>query len=231
MKRLLESLLRRACEWFAAHQTFPLREITRGVPPNEEPYLDRYYLFGRKPAYFPEQCKYCKRPMEVTSASGGPAKQRVCAERGDLGRFADRMMEGLGVAEELCEPIPFPERLSFLPTVFLHHFRDSDQEELHNHPWEKALSFILVGGYAEERCVYRDTDSIVTEFRDVHPFSFNTIRKDDYHRVTLFGHDAWTLFITGEKAQSWGFLSKKNGDVIPWRQYRAWKEAKETKAS
>jgi hypothetical protein len=193
----------------AANRTLPLREITRGVPPDEEPYLDRYYLFGRKPAYFPERCKRCKNEMQVTSGSRGPATPRICLF----------MVAGYCVAE------PFPTRLGFLPTTFLHHFRDSDQEEeLHNHPWEIALSLVLAGGYREERCVYQDTDSVVTAERDLFPFSFNTIRKDDYHRVTLFQHDAWTLFITGKKAQSWGFLSKKTGDLVPWKQYRAWKE-------
>jgi hypothetical protein len=235
MAKLLERLARRACEWLAAHQTLPLREILRGIPPNEEPYLDRYYLFGRQPAYFPEKCKHCKQPIPVTSAHAGPAdRSRICPKRGDLGRFTDKLKEQLGIEDELCEPMPFPVRLGFLPTVFLHHFRDSDQEvELHNHPWELALSLILAGGYAEERRVPdrfaidsdAATDHWTTVLREVRPGTWNAIRKDDFHRVTLYEHDAWSLFITGKKAQSWSFWSKETRETVPWRQYRAWKAA------
>jgi hypothetical protein len=35
--------------------------------------------------------------------------------------------------------------------IYLHHFHSSDQgDELHNHPWT-GLSFVLAGGYSEER--------------------------------------------------------------------------------
>lgn len=210
LKRLAEKLVRRICETVTANGWLPLREIKRGVPPNEEPYLDRYYLCGKKPAHFPERCRFCKRTIPATSASTGEVTHTFCSEN------------SCHVAE------PFPERLSFLPCTFLHHFRDSDQEEeLHNHPWEKAVSFILAGGYAEERRVYADTDSGVTETRDVRPFMFNTIRSDDFHRVSLYERDAWSLFIAGPKAQSWGFWSKKTGEHVHWKQYRAWKSALE----
>lgn len=244
----LTRLVRRACEWLAAHHKgrfhMPLREILRGTPPNEEPYLDRYYLFGKQPAYFPERCRNCKQPIPVTSATHGPQDPRPCR----LGPY----MAGMR-GTTFCAPEPFPERLKFLPTVFLHHFRDSDQEaELHNHPWESAYSLILAGGYIEERRIDGDTQYCLkcamcltehamrsckvapdgnhvwtkhtTELRNLKPGAVNRICKDDFHRVTLFEHDAWSLFITGKKAQSWCFWSKETDEVIPWKQYRAWKE-------
>ena len=94
----------------------------------------------------------------------------------------------------------------------------------------EAWSFILAGGYAEERrtkaevqyclkCAMCLTEhatksckinpggnhvwtSHTTALRDVRPGMWNRICKDDFHRVTLFEHDAWNLFITGKKAQS-----------------------------
>lgn len=213
-------IVRRACEWLACH--LPVRKITRGVPPYEGDYLDRYYLAGRAPAYFPTRCRFCGKESDWKSS-------RMCTVRKN-GRYLS------------CESVPFPTRFAFLPTVFLHHFLDSDQEEeLHNHPWNFAVSLILVGGYVEERRVngvfravlgYGSVEGVghgivegVTTTRDVLPGRINVIRANDFHRAILRERDAWTLFVTFKKEQSWGFWSKKTGEFVPWRRYREWKSA------
>lgn len=101
--------------------------------------------------------------------------------------------------------------------VFLHRFRRSDDDvELHNHPWEASVSFILAGGYVEER---RVGDEVVT--RRLEPFSVNIIAADDFHRVDLLESDAWTLFVVGRKAQSWGFWNRVTKVTMPWREFIA----------
>jgi len=177
-------MIRSICEWIA--KRLPLRTITRD---DGSPYLKRYYLCGKAPAYFPVEVK---------------------------------------------------PRLAFLPTIFLHKFERSDwEEELHNHPWDSSLSFILAGGYSEER---RVTESVRVPsedfdysamFRYEHkmldtikrrvckPFTFNHITVEDFHRVDLLEEDCWTIFITGKKLQSWGFWDRYTGKYLHWREHLA----------
>lgn len=117
---------------------------------------------------------------------------------------------------------PYLERYRAVDTrwfsVMLHRFRRSDaDQELHNHPWSWAVSLVLSGGYSEERmhrsgAVYR---------RSVWPGRFNLIFSDTFHRVDLFGRDCWTLFVTGPRTQSWGFLDRDTGKFTPWREFVA----------
>lgn len=106
--------------------------------------------------------------------------------------------------------------------VYLHRFhRGDDDQELHNHPWKWAVSFILAGGYREER---RTKDDRV-ETRVVLPGDVNVIRGDDFHRVDLLEEDAWSLFIAGPKASSWGFWDRFSKGFLPWREFIAWKRS------
>jgi hypothetical protein len=99
--------------------------------------------------------------------------------------------------------------------LYLHRFHRSDADgELHNHPWRWALSLVLVGGYSEER---RNGARVIR--RRVAPGSLNFIRANDFHRVDLLEHDAWTLFLVGPKSQSWGFWSRTDGAFTPWREF------------
>lgn len=110
-----------------------------------------------------------------------------------------------------------------VPSVFLHHFCQSDLDrDLHNHPWGTSVSLILAGGYTEERRVIDDeglADEVVTQ--SFKPGSLNVIRKDDYHRVTL--HDpkggCWSLFFAGERLQDWGFWVREKQRHVPWKTY------------
>lgn len=93
--------------------------------------------------------------------------------------------------------------------ILLHCIHLSDNAgTFHNHPWKWALSFILRNGYVEHRPGLPP--------RRVLPFSFNLIRQEDYHWVELCeGKPAWTLFITGPRVTSWGFL--RRGNFVPWK--------------
>lgn len=106
-------------------------------------------------------------------------------------------------------------------SLYLHHFHRSDVDrELHNHPWEWAVSLILVGGYTEER---RVGDGVRVKL--FLPGELNRIGQNDFHRVDLVEDDAWSLFLVGPKVSGWGFWDRASGAVTPWREFLAGKQS------
>ena len=104
--------------------------------------------------------------------------------------------------------------------IFLHRFVRGDYDrELHNHPWAWGVSFIICGGYLEER---RDSDSDRVTSRVIWPGMFNTIVANTFHRVELLGdEECWTIIATGPIVQSWGFWDRYEKTFTPWRQFIA----------
>lgn len=106
-----------------------------------------------------------------------------------------------------------------LPGIYLHKFYRGDKgRDLHNHPWKWSASWILTGGYVEERWD-EYFGEIVSEH--VKPGSMNFIEANDFHRVHLCDEEkgAWTLFISGPEVQEWGFMDRETGDYIPHQDY------------
>ncbi|MBL8605225.1 MAG: hypothetical protein JNK72_25060 [Myxococcales bacterium] len=101
----------------------------------------------------------------------------------------------------------------------LHHFLRGDEDrELHNHPWF-GVSLVLAGGYDEERRVWTPEGQTVRLFHR-RPGRFNVIWPHTFHRVVLpEGQSAWTIFITGPVAQSWGFWSRLGDTFTPHREF------------
>lgn len=97
--------------------------------------------------------------------------------------------------------------------IYLHYFYRGDVDyELHNHPWKRAVSFILAGGYFEER---REEDFEGLRFlkvvrHDVKARRFNIIGANDFHRIIKKPDvpHTWSLFITGPRIQDWGFWDR-----------------------
>ena len=109
--------------------------------------------------------------------------------------------------------------------VMLHHIlRPDSDRNLHNHPWRWARSIVLCGAYDEER-LEQVVETVDHEGREYAvPLTVertvrrhNKITEHDYHRITRLHGDVWTLFITGTRAQDWGFLV--DGVHVPWRKY------------
>jgi hypothetical protein len=106
--------------------------------------------------------------------------------------------------------------------IFIHHFHRSDMDMgtngyglLHSHPFRFSVSFIISGGYREER---RASDGTVYS-RLVKPFTFNFISKKDFHRVDLLDEKegAWSIFFTGSrKNNTWGFWDRVTKEFIPF---------------
>lgn len=104
------------------------------------------------------------------------------------------------------------------PSIYLHRFRMPDQDvALHNHPWPRAVSLVLAGGYTEQRLA-RMFGLPSCEWRWLMPGQLNVIGPDDYHRVAeLHGDETWTLFLVWPRTRSWGFWLPSRGHV-PWRE-------------
>lgn len=88
--------------------------------------------------------------------------------------------------------------------AYIHRFVASDPDRgLHDHPWGRSLSLVLVGGYREVR--RRGTQA--ARCRSLEPWRLNYIRGSDFHRIVLDpGEEAWTLFLHGARTKGWGFL-------------------------
>lgn len=105
--------------------------------------------------------------------------------------------------------------------AYLHRFVDSDPDRgLHDHPWGRAVSLVLAGGYDEIR--FADPRAPASQCRTgqhmvsrhIRPGRLNRLMGEDYHRVVLRdGRPAWTLFVHGPRVKGWGFL--RNGDYRP----------------
>ncbi len=153
----------------------------------------------------------------ITRGNGSPYLERyyLCGEPGGLKYFPG-------------ESIRWWQRaLTWLPCVYVHRFRSSDEaSELHNHPWS-ATSLILAGGYFEDRLhggdpryPYGVRGSEIVR-RVVRPFTINRLAANTFHRVDLIDDDCWTLFVLGSKTQSWGFWSPRTGEFVNHREHAA----------
>jgi len=98
-------------------------------------------------------------------------------------------------------------RLPFGYRVYLHRFVNSDPGRgLHNHPWKRAMSFVLSGQYEEIRMTDAKHENNLIK-RKVRAGAFNWINGEIFHRINLAeNNECWTLFIHSPSAQSWGFL-------------------------
>jgi len=123
-------------------------------------------------------------------------------------------------------------------TAFLlHKFVASDAEgEVHSHPWEWSISFILSGRYLEYRpaksAFGKAPDTIVLSKpleRILVPGDFNVILGNDFHRVVLLTQDVWTLFLHGPRTKDWAFAKEKYDEEIPLRviKTRTWSRPEE----
>ncbi len=110
----------------------------------------------------------------------------------------------------------FRKPRTWLPSIYIHCFHASDEDqELHNHPWRRSLSLILSGVYKEE---FRDKNNKV-QTRILSPGRFNYIPANKFHRVDLITPTVWTLFISGERVQRWGFWNRDTGEYTDWQKY------------
>lgn len=112
--------------------------------------------------------------------------------------------------------------------AFLHRFVSSDAVgELHCHPWQWSMSFILSGAYRELAARGSFTEGpdggaaavLESERRLTYRAgSTNLILASTFHRVELLTPEVWTLFIHGPRTNQWGFVEEgKYGVLLPMR--------------
>lgn len=97
--------------------------------------------------------------------------------------------------------------------AFLHHIVQSDEDDLHDHPWW-YFTLILSGGYWEET-----PEGVFWRG----PGHMRVSSPTSLHKLRLGDKDvgAWTLFVRGPKIRDWGFLRSTDGVWEHWRTYLA----------
>lgn len=96
-------------------------------------------------------------------------------------------------------------RIYLLPFMYLHLIAQADDDRhLHNHPWVWARSLILRGGYLEN---FHDQPRTGWTWRT--RGSWVKLGSSLYHRIALVEPGTWTLFVSGPRTQSWGFMTSK----------------------
>lgn len=116
---------------------------------------------------------------------------------------------------------PYLKRWFIIPrnrwfNIYLHHFHRSDDDRaLHDHPW-RNLSILLSGSYLEHL-----QNGDVKLRKPWRPWAFWRLPRRGptfAHRVELIdGQKVWTLFLTGRKVRTWGFLCPRGW--IPWTEF------------
>lgn len=106
-------------------------------------------------------------------------------------------------------------RIKWFPwNIRIHWIRLPDQDRhLHDHPWN-ARTFILKGGYVEQRIA----DSILGRVIRRKTGDTASLKFGEYHRITSIDvGGVWTLFVSGPYRGTWGFLV--GGVKVQWRTY------------
>lgn len=124
-----------------------------------------------------------------------------------------------------CGPVPFIRRpiawliQRFGIAVRIHHIKRSDDDRaFHDHPWW-YVTLILRGGYTEVKPVYSSGIYNGTRYDWCGEGTVLFRRARSWHRLEIPPFSsAWTLFITGPKSNSWGFLAEPNHKIY-WRDY------------
>lgn len=100
----------------------------------------------------------------------------------------------------------------FKRRFYIHMFLASDPDRgIHNHPWRKAWSFILLRWYFEELRGPANQTGMASKGRRVRKVKwFNSLTADTTHRVILpDDKPVWTLFVhTVGDVQEWGFFQR-----------------------
>lgn len=141
---------------------------------------------------------------------------------------------------DACGQQARPRHIPWLPSVRIHHICRADHDrDLHDHPWN-ARTIVLRGWYREERLcsalatreLENISDRVVTGGDQRHVFyraegHTGRLLFGQYHRIIeVSDGGVWTLFITGRKRGTWGFLV--DGNKVPWRTYLELNKAQET---
>ncbi len=141
---------------------------------------------------------------------------------GDLFHKWQMWMMVRGSAEIIPRRVPggrlerYNDRFILLKLAFfalnLHHFRASDPDVPHDHPWWN-VSFIVHGIVDEV-----GADGRTRRLKRFRPY----FRKaGEFHRLVLISDDAWSLFFHGRHTRQWGFMDWERGYWTPAPEFLA----------
>lgn len=128
-----------------------------------------------------------------------------------------------------CGPVSFWRRpIAWLIqrlgiAVRIHHIKRSDDDRaFHDHPRAYA-TLILSGGYCEVQPKYKDSIYCGETHTWRWPGTVLFRRARSWHRLVINPNpvareNTWTLFITGPKTNSWGFLAEPRYKIY-WKEY------------
>jgi hypothetical protein len=92
--------------------------------------------------------------------------------------------------------------------LYLHHLLRSDEDVMHDHPWD-SVSFVIKGGFTEhtpEGSFWRAPGDVISR------------RAADPHWLELpAGQTSVSLFFTGVRVRDWGFHCP--GGWVPWQKF------------
>jgi len=108
------------------------------------------------------------------------------------------------------------DRKNFPFNITLHKVLESDEPQLHDHPWDWG-ALILKGGYWEhtpQGKFWRGPGSL--RFRKAEDLHWLELAKDkDGKNIPC-----WSLFYMGKKQKEWGFLPFNQSDKLDERGYK-----------
>lgn len=113
----------------------------------------------------------------------------------------------------------------WLPSIRVNHIcRPDIGRDLHDHPFN-SRTIILKGDYWEQRLVEQELGGLLERYSMHHRKTGDTATVSDktFHRVTKVSDGGvWTIFISDERHQDWGFLV--NGVKVQRRAYAGYKK-------
>lgn len=131
------------------------------------------------------------------------------------GEIEITVYDGTGPLDWLTHPVGrLIQKLGY--AIRVHHILRSDHgRDPHDHPWP-YLTIILRGGYWES--LFDEHGTLLSK-KWHGPGSVLRRPANTWHRLDVpEGQTAWTLFITGEKKQTWGF--NVGGAKVDHKTYR-----------
>lgn len=129
------------------------------------------------------------------------------------GRYRMIWRDILGPDGSIVTSIPYLERWYIFRTkwfgLYLHRFWKSDEDGVHDHPWNN-FSWIVAGGYYE---------SLPDGQKPWRPTGYKKYRHaEEFHRVEIppdwEGH-TWTIFGRFKRRRKWGFWEKDGWQIAP----------------
>ncbi len=97
--------------------------------------------------------------------------------------------------------------------IYLHRFTGPDQRVMHDHPWI-SLGYVLYGRLYEA-FAKNATDEVRYRWINSGKWTYRNSKFLHYLHLSRNTPCVWTIFITGPKIKSWGFLTKDGWR--PWK--------------